>query len=137
MRSTAESTQLETCIEVLNRCRAVCDDCGTSRLANATHGAAALRCLRLIVQCAELCRDTAALLACAHEIDAATLRNHVRSCSVACERCRREIDRAGFVWAEDCIDACSRAATACATLLPTLPLTAAPTAPVPHLGNHN
>ena len=115
---------IDTCLELLQRCRSTCEHCSESRLTSTALGTAALRCLRLMVQCAELCGDTAQLLGSAPERDVSTLRNHVRSCAIACERCRREIERAGFAWAEECVDVCARAAEACHDLLPTLPLEA-------------
>lgn len=121
MRTLSESTSVEQCLETLQRCQTVCETCSNSRVARSAMGTAVLRCLRLIVQCAELCRDTAAILASAQLANPAAVRNHVRSCAIACDRCQREIERAGFLWAEECMDACARSAAACREILPTLP----------------
>jgi hypothetical protein len=72
-------------------------------------------CIRLDLDCADICETTARLLARASHTDATTLRLQVQACEQACRTCAAECSRHArhMEHCRVCADACSTCADAC------------------------
>lgn len=98
---------LQTCIDACNACALACDRCAAACLAEPDPAAMA-RCIRMDLDCAQLCRLLASLLA--RDSENATLI--AEDCAEVCERCADECERhAHMDHCRACAQACRRAAS--------------------------
>lgn len=97
---------LDSGLAALAECHAACHRCADAWLAHSPLGADALRCIRLIVDCGELCISAAEILPEADREIAAQLRSRLNACVLACERCVREASRHRAPHAAACVEAC-------------------------------
>jgi hypothetical protein len=103
--------QFKSCIDACNSCAEACDHCAASCLGEQDVKMMA-RCIALDIDCAEICRLTAAYMsrgselagalcetcadicdACAQECAKHTKMEHCRQCAEACRRCAEECRR--------------------------------------------
>jgi hypothetical protein len=119
--TTLDSVQVEALSQSLQSCRAVCGNCADAWLARSPLSSEALRCIRMIVDCADLCAAAGELLPFYEEANPIVLRGHLVTCAVSCERAARELLRSGQPNVTACVSACSNAATGCRRAISLLP----------------
>jgi hypothetical protein len=107
-----DSAMLDSSLTALAECHAACQRCADAWLAHSPLGPDALRCIRLIVDCGDLCAAAAEVLPEIENESSALVRSRLNACVVACERCVREAARHRAPHAPACIEACRYAAGA-------------------------
>lgn len=113
--------QLQT---ALAECRVECSQAADTWLAHSPLAPDALRCIRLMLDCADLCADVEELLPLVPEVSPSLLRSRLNTCAVACDRCARDAQRHRAAPVASSIVACRRAGRACQEILPILPTVA-------------
>ena len=104
---------LLSCIETCSDCAVACENCASACLSE-VDVLQLTRCIRLDLDCAELCRATAALLARDSEFSDAM----IELCADACEACAQECDRHEHMeHCADCAHLCRRCAAKCRGLV--------------------
>ena len=95
-------------IEACDRCADACDHCVAACLQEDDVKAMA-RCVALDIDCAAICRLTAAMMArdSEHAMPIATV------CAELCEDCGKECGRHAMAHCQACAEACNRCAKAC------------------------
>ena len=117
--------EIDRCLAALERCQEACGRCADAWLSCSPLGSEALRCIRLILDCSDLCAAAADLLPHVQEANPVVLRSHLGACALACDRAVREAERAGSPQAQDCVETCRRTARICRETIPLLPTVAA------------
>ena len=113
---------LAACMEACAACEIACQGCADACLAE-TDLVALRRCIRLDLDCADLCAITARFLARSAEGDAKLLRAVVEACARACALCGAECQ----LHSEEhdhcrlCAESCRYCAEACGAVLRELP----------------
>jgi len=99
---------VEACFECVQCCTACADACTLED--EDMH-----KCIRLNLDCADVCDTTGRLLARASHTDAPMLRAQVEACRLACVACADECERHGkhMRHCAVCAEACRRCAAAC------------------------
>lgn len=113
--------EIDRCVAALEECQAACGRCADAWLACSPLGSEALRCIRLILDCSDLCTTAGDLLPHVQEANPVVLRSHLGACALACDRAVREAERSGSTHAQECIDTCRRTARICRDTIPLLP----------------
>jgi hypothetical protein len=105
---------IEACFDSLQSCTTCADAC----LGEAT-AAALRRCIRLNLDCADVCDATGRILSRISEPDAGLIQAQLRACMEACRLCAAECEKhAGHhVHCRVCAQACRRCEEACRDLL--------------------
>jgi hypothetical protein len=113
-----DSRVLAAAIDALNDCAQVCisdadDDLSEQNLADM------VKCIRLCLDCADICTATARVTGRQTEYDADVTRPLVEACIVACRSCADECDHHAKMHehCRVCAEACRRCETACRELL--------------------
>ncbi|MGH8806969.1 MAG: four-helix bundle copper-binding protein [Noviherbaspirillum sp.] len=107
--------QFQACIDECHRCADACDYCANLSLSE--YDIRALkRCIRLTIDCAQLCRVAAAYMARGSELSNILCT----ACSQVCEVCADECAQHEMQHCQDCASACRRCAEACTQMLTTL-----------------
>jgi len=118
--SSAGKEALRTIVEA-TECSLVCTTCADACLAQ--DAAAELAdCIRLDLECAEICRLVARLLARPGRQDRDSLERALNACTQACLACATECQRYAdrFEHCRICAEACRACAEACGTMVPAL-----------------
>ena len=111
------------CIEACTECAQACTVCADACLSEAdpTH---LVQCIRLDLDCAEICELTARLLARPSHRDAPTLRLMLQTCSQICracgDECTEHAETEKLEHCRICADACRRCVTACDQMIAAL-----------------
>ncbi|UVW30057.1 four-helix bundle copper-binding protein [Massilia sp. H6] len=100
--------QYEDCIEACNDCALACDVCASSCLQEDDVKAMA-RCIAMDIDCAQLCRLAAGMMARGSE--AAELV--CEACASLCDMCADECGKHQMQHCQDCAAACRKCAAAC------------------------
>jgi hypothetical protein len=102
------------CIEACAECAAICDTCADACLSE-PNVAELVQCIRLNIDCADICALTGRLFARASARDALTLRLQLEACAAACRVCGEECARHAehMDHCRVCAEACRRCADAC------------------------
>lgn len=100
--------QFESCIEACNDCAISCDHCAAACLSEPNVQKMA-RCIKLDVDCAEICRLAVAYMSRGSEL-ASTICG---VCAEVCEACGEECAKHDAAHCQECADACRRAAEEC------------------------
>ena len=116
--ASGDREALTHCIEECYRCAAACTSCADACLAEETVNDL-IQCIRLDLDCADLCEATGRILTRQTAADASVLRAAVEACSTACRACAAECERhAGHhEHCRVCAEACRRCEQACNDLL--------------------
>ncbi len=101
-------TQFASCIEACNECAAACDHCATACLHEPDPKPMA-RCIALDIDCAEICRLSAAYMARGSEFAGALCG----LCAQVCEACAKECAQHQHAHCQECAEACRRCADEC------------------------
>lgn len=105
---------IQACIECAQTCTACADACLSEEMV------AELRtCIRLNLDCADLCEVTARVLSRQTDFDPAAARSVLEACVQACQRCGAECAQHAEMHehCRVCADACRRCEEACNQLL--------------------
>jgi uncharacterized membrane protein len=102
------------CVESCMECSNVCSTCADACLSEAAV-ADMVRCIRLNLDCADICDTTGRLIARAGKRDADTLRAQLQACASACRACERSCrEHASHMdHCRICAEACAECANAC------------------------
>jgi hypothetical protein len=109
---------LALCIEDCVECTQICTSCADACLSE--EGVAELRkCIRLDLDCADICAATAKVLTRQTEYDAPTSKAQLEACGEACATCAEECERhAGdHEHCRICAEVCRSCEEACERLL--------------------
>ncbi|HSJ30037.1 MAG TPA: four-helix bundle copper-binding protein, partial [Longimicrobiales bacterium] len=95
-------------------CAAICASCADACLAE-PNVAELVKCIRLNVDCADICEMTGRFFARASARDRDTLRHLLRACAAACRVCGEECARHAqhMEHCRICADSCRACAEAC------------------------
>lgn len=117
-----ESSVLMECIRECLACEQTCVSCADACLGeqNVTE---LRRCIRLNLDCADICNVTGRMLSRQQEPDLELLRQQVQLLALSCRKCAVECDRhaAHHEHCRVCAEACRRCEEACNRLVQSLP----------------
>lgn len=106
---------IDACVAAAFACTACADAClAESQLDMLRH------CVRLDMQCADICAVTARVLARAFDGEKAVFRAQVEACALACAACATECERHSHEHCARCAEACRKCETKCRDLLRTM-----------------
>ena len=116
--STANLEALARCIDECFSCAAVCTACADACLGE-EDVADLVRCVRLDLDCADICAATGMVLSRQTHVDAELVRGLVEACRVACMRCGDECERHAehHDHCRVCAERCRACEQACADVL--------------------
>ena len=119
--STLDHDALLECLRACHDCAASCTVCADACLAE-DMVKELVRCIRLNLDCADVCEITGRVLARQTEPDTSLLRAQLEACARACEVCGAECARHADMHehCRVCAESCRRCAEACHRLLQTL-----------------
>ena len=100
--------EFASCIEACNDCADACDRCAAACLQEPDPKMMA-RCIALDIDCAQLCRAAAGIMARGSEV-AGTV---CQACVQVCELCADECGKFQVQHCQDCAAACNRCAAEC------------------------
>ena len=106
-----DQLKFQDCIDACNRCADACDNCAASCLREEDVKAMA-RCIALDMDCAQVCRTAAALMARGSDHAAALCR----VCETVCRACAAECGQHQMDHCQQCAQACRECADACAKM---------------------
>lgn len=109
---------LARCIDACGECAGTCTSCADACLSEEM--VAELRkCIRLNLDCAEICTATGRVLIRQTEYDAPTSKLQVQACAEACRTCAEECERHAEMHehCRVCAESCRRCAEACDAFL--------------------
>jgi hypothetical protein len=110
---------LAEAIDALSDCAQACDACADACLGEGSV-ADLVRCVRLDLDCADICAATKRVLSRQTEYDGAVSRAQVQACVQVCRSCAQECERHGehgMAHCRVCAEACRRCEQACVRLL--------------------
>ncbi len=113
---------LEACITACFDCTQTCTSCADACLAEQQREML-LRCIRLDLDCADICDTTGKLLSRQVAFDSTLARVMLQTCALACRICGAECEqhgRRGMEHCRICAEACRRCEEACNQLLAVL-----------------
>lgn len=110
------------CIIACSDCAATCTLCADACLAE-PHIDALAACIRLDLDCADLCSATGRIVARLTKPNRATMKAALNASIAACEACAAECERhaAAHAHCRVCAEACRDCARACRALLAAIP----------------
>jgi hypothetical protein len=117
---TIDADMLAATIDALSDCAQACTadtdaDLGEDNLAEM------VRCIRLCLDCTDICTATAAVISRLAEYDASATRSLLEACAAICNNCGDECERhAHMPHCRICAEACRRCERACRELLEAL-----------------
>ena len=113
-----DADQLAQTIEAVIDCGQACSACADSCLSE-DMVAELGKCIRLDLDCADVCDATARVLSRQHEYDANLTRPQLEACIAACKSCGDECERHAehMAHCRVCAESCRRCEEACRELL--------------------
>lgn len=116
-----DTVALVACIEACFDCALTCTMCADACLGEA-HLDMLRRCIRLNLDCADICNATGRVLARQTLPDSALLRAQVQACLLACQLCAAECEEHAEMHehCRVCADACRQCEAACNEMLTAL-----------------
>lgn len=114
--------ELFACIEKCVTCFQACAACADACLAE-PDVSSLVKCIRVDLDCSDLCATTAAMLTRRTEIDLAVIRSAIGVCLAACVACAEECERHAMhhEHCRVCAEVCRQCEAACRQLLGVLP----------------
>ncbi|GGN42580.1 four-helix bundle copper-binding protein [Deinococcus daejeonensis] len=116
-----DPTALAACLDACLECSAVCTACADACLGEQEHLAHLVRCIRLNLDCADICAATGRVLGRLTEADQDVLRAQLQACVVACracgDECTQHAQHMNMAHCAVCADSCRRCEEACTRLL--------------------
>ena len=124
-QSALDIRALTECIDACFGCEQVCTSCADACLGEQEHLAHLIHCIRLNLDCADICGTTGRVLMRQTQPDLGVLRAQVHTCMVACKACGDECqghaEQMGMKHCEICMQACRRCESTCQALLHAFP----------------
>lgn len=108
--------QLAELITELMSCSQACTSCADACLAEDQHLDALVRCIRLNLDCADVCAATARVLTRQTAFEPGVARSLLEACAEACRVCAEECERhaeMGMEHCRICAESCRRCEQAC------------------------
>ena len=99
------------CLQACNDCAAACLQCATACVKSDDPKSMA-RCVALDLECAEICRLTASLIALGGE----QMKAACSLCAAACDACEAECAKHKMDHCQKCAQACKRCSDACRSM---------------------
>jgi hypothetical protein len=120
LRPQRDIDRITEAMAMVSACADVCHACADACLGEEMVKEL-VRCIRLNLDCADVCNATAGLLSRMTEPDGMVLRGQLETCITACRVCREECEKhAGMhEHCRVCADECARCEQACQSLLST------------------
>ena len=118
-RGSSASPDLAACIEACFECEQSCTACADACLAEESIGDLR-RCIRLNLDCADMCETTGRVLSRLTETDPFLQRAVLEACAEACRVCAEECERhaqMGMEHCRVCAESCRRCEQACRAAL--------------------
>ena len=117
-----DAAALAACIEACLECAQTCTACADACLGEQDRQLL-VRCIRLNLDCADVCDTTGRMLSRQTEPDWGMIRAQLQACVAACRVCGAECDKhAGHMaHCKVCAETCRRCEEACTRLLNALP----------------
>jgi hypothetical protein len=121
-RSSQVPVGLAQAITALEECASTCTSCADACLAESAVQDL-VRCIRLNLDCADVCATTARVLLRQTEPDWPVIRSQLEACIAICGACGEECDRHAdhMEHCRVCAESCRRCADACQEVLNELP----------------
>ncbi|HEX6041624.1 four-helix bundle copper-binding protein [Longimicrobium sp.] len=120
-QSGTDPSALAECIQECFACAQACTSCADACLGEQAHVEHLVRCIRLNLDCADVCDATGRVLSRQTEADPGVIRAQLQSCAVACkacgDECARHAEGMGMEHCRVCAEACRRCEEACTRLL--------------------
>jgi hypothetical protein len=107
---------LTDAIEALAECAQTCTSCADACLGEEHHLADLVTCIRLNLDCADICEATGRVLTRQTSFQPGIARAMLEACAVACASCAEECERhaeMGMEHCRVCAEACRRCERAC------------------------
>ena len=114
-----DSDVLVRCIEACSDCEQACTQCADDCLSE-QDVAQLVKCIRLNLDCADVCATTGRLVSRQTEYDANLIRPILEACAAACKSCGDECEQHaehGMEHCRVCAEQCRRCEQACEGLL--------------------
>lgn len=109
---------LVRCIEECYACAEACTSCADACLSEKDMVFELRKCIRLNLDCADICETTGRVLIRQTEYDAPLTKSQLQACREACATCAEECERHGNMeHCTICAEACRRCQEACDALL--------------------
>lgn len=112
---------LADCIQACFDCAQTCASCADACLGEQEHLQHLVRCIRLNLDCADVCNTTGRLLSRQTEPEMAVLHVQMQACAEACRacgaECQRHAESMGMEHCRFCAESCRRCEEACNRLL--------------------
>lgn len=108
--------QFQSCIEACYACAQACDHCASSCLTEQDVKSMA-DCIRLDIDCAEICRLAAGYMARGSDM----VTEICRLCADICDACADECEQHPMQHCQDCAKACRRCAGECRRMISGVP----------------
>ena len=121
-RSTMEPGAISRCIDACHECAQTCTSCADDCLAEESVSEL-VRCIRLNMDCADICETTARLCSRQTELDWTILRGQLEVCVDACRICGEECEQHASMHehCRICAETCRECEHACNDLLRSRP----------------
>lgn len=117
------NTAFAGAIEALTACAQTCTSCADACLGEREHLNELVRCIRLTLDCADVCDATARVLTRQTETERTVVRSLLDACAEICRVCGEECERhaeMGMEHCRICAEACRRCEQACREAINTI-----------------
>jgi hypothetical protein len=121
-KTTIDHDALIACIDACNDCAQSCTACADADLAEA-EVQTLTRCIRLDLDCADICAATMRVLTRQTAFDVTVARSLLQACAIVCKTCGDECEHHaahGMEHCRICAEACRRCEQACQRMLSAL-----------------
>ena len=121
-QTTIDRNALVACIDACSDCAQACTACADACLAEA-QVQTLIRCIRLDLDCADICSTTMRVLTRQTAFDATVARSLLQACVMVCKDCGDECEQHaqhGMEHCRVCAEACRRCEQACQQVLSAL-----------------
>ena len=115
-----DKTLLARCIEACSECEEACTACADGCLSEQGQVESLVKCIRLNLDCADICAATARVVSRQTEYDANVTRPQLEACIAACKSCGDECEihaQHGMEHCRVCAEQCRTCEQACNELL--------------------
>lgn len=118
-KGSADKRSLSQCIDLCVQCELACVACADACLGETAALEMLRKCIRLDLDCADLCGTTARVLSRLYEPDPQILGATLEACARACASCAAECHKhqADHAHCGICADACDKCEAACRDML--------------------
>jgi CxxC motif-containing protein (DUF1111 family) len=116
----ADKTLLARCIEACSQCDQACAACADACLSEQGEVESLVKCIRLNLDCADICAATARVVSRQTEYDANVTRSQLEACIAGCTSCANECElhaQRGMEHCRVCAEQCRICEQACNELL--------------------